>query len=76
MCPLSTDRQTFAVTNPAIALNFYQALNVELNPFAQIAFNIALTINYGANPGQFIFAQIPDSPVFIDIRFLKNQVRA
>src|SRR5688500_18971553 len=65
---LAADRQAAAVAQAAVAADVHQTLDVHLNAFAQVAFDVALCVQDGANLVQLFLAKIPDLSVDADIR--------
>jgi len=55
---LAANRQATSVTQAAIAADVHEALDIELNLFAQIAFDIALLIDDSTNPADFFFVPL------------------
>ena len=68
---LTTNRQTFAVTQATVAANIHQSLDVELNLRAQHAFGFVLPGDDVTDIGRFRFRPILD--LFVDVNASFNQ---
>jgi hypothetical protein len=67
--------QTAPVSQATVGANVHQTLDVHLHALAQIAFDLALSVNHGANPAQIFLAQIPDLNVAIYLCFIEDRRR-
>ncbi len=72
MGPLAAHGQPTTVAQPAIAADIHEPLDIELDLFAQIAFDTALRIEDRADAVELFLAQITDLPVDINVCFRKN----
>src|SRR6476620_2232732 len=72
MRALSADRQVAAVAVAAVGTDFDEALDVHRNFLAQIAFHHAFRFNDLADAIDFVFAQILDFLIGIDLGLLEN----
>src|SRR5215475_9808030 len=69
---LTTHRQSPAMTQSTISADVHQTLDVHLDALAQIAFDLALGLEHGANPAQIVFTQILDPNINVHIRLFEN----
>src|SRR6266496_3862315 len=76
MCALAANRKRPTMPQAAISTNVHQALDVHLHALAQVAFDLALSFDHGANPAQIIFTEVPDPRVETHLRFNQNRRRA
>ena len=56
---LTAHRQSTTMTQATITTDVHQTLDVHLDALAQIAFDLALRFEDGANPAQLVFTQDP-----------------
>src|SRR6266852_2947923 len=73
---LAAHRQVPAVPDPAIGLNFDQPADVHLNLRAEIAFHAAFFFDFLAKMIDFIFRQVANLFLVIDIRLSREFLRA
>jgi hypothetical protein len=76
MGALPANRQVAAVTNPAIGLNFNQAADVHLDLLAEIALHAPFLLDDRADAVHFVFRQVANLFLPIDIGLLRNAFRA
>src|SRR2546427_494990 len=76
MGPLSTHRKTAAMAHPAVAIDLHQALDIEPDVFAEIAFDLPLIGDDLPDLAHVILGEIFDARVFIDRRLLEDIDRA
>ncbi len=76
MGALTVNRQPTTMAQSAVTTNVHQSFDVQLNLFAQIAFNVTALIHNGANAVQFFLAQIPNLLIHVYLSFTKNAGRA
>src|SRR5262245_4844403 len=75
MRALAAHRQATAMTQSAIGADVHQTLDVHLNALAQIALNLALRFQHGANPTQIVFAQIFYPSIDVNVCLFKDRSR-
>src|ERR1043165_6020695 len=75
MCALSANRKTTAMSQATICADIHQALDVHLHALAEIALNLALLVEDGANAAQLVLAQIPDPRVNAHLRLVQDRGR-
>src|SRR6476469_7979339 len=76
MRPLTAYRKTAAMAHAAIAVDFHEALDVEADVLAEIAFDLALIRNHLPDLPHIILGQILDADVRADRRFGQDVFRA
>src|SRR3954451_13423933 len=76
MRPLAAHRETAAMTHAAIAVDFHEALDVEADVLAEIAFDFALIRNHLPDLADVVFGKILDAGVRADGRFRQDVFRA
>jgi len=76
MGTLAAYRQGAPVSQPAIAADIHQALDVHLHALAQIAFDFSLRLQDGPDATQLILAQIPDASIKADRSLFEDRTRA
>ena len=73
MGPLSSHGQAATMTQAAVRADVHQALDVHLNPLAQIALDLALAFDDGADPTKILLSQFAHAGIGVDIRFLQDR---
>src|SRR6476469_7886619 len=73
--PLAAHRQAAAVPQAAVAADFHQALDVERDLLAEIAFHTPLLLDHPADLADVVFRQVLHADVRAHARFLEDQVR-
>jgi hypothetical protein len=63
------------MTQAPVSADVHQAFDVHLHALAEVAFDLALVINDGANTTELVFAQIPDARINADLRFSQDRGR-
>src|SRR5437660_915492 len=63
------------MTQAAIRSDVHQALDVHLDPLAQIAFNLSLGLEHGANATQLILIQVVYARVDVNLRLIQDRGR-
>src|SRR5262249_48900485 len=76
MRTLPANRQVAAVTDAPIRLDFDQPADVHLNLLAEIAFHAAFFFDFGTETVHFIFRQVADLLVPVDVREFRDFLRA
>ena len=71
---LTTNRQLSAMTDAAVAANFHQTLDVQLNITAQIAFYFNL-VDFLTNRIYLLFRQILNTDILADSALFQNRSR-
>lgn len=64
---LSTDRKTFPVTQATITTQIHESLDTHGNLAAQVPFNLAVTVDFIAQAGDFGFGKLVRAGVLIDL---------
>src|SRR5918911_4914619 len=64
------------VAQPSVATDVHQTLDVHLHALAQVALDLALLFEDGADTTQFVFVQILDARIDVDLRLLQDRGRA
>src|SRR5215217_8648083 len=66
MRSLASDRKCAAMSQPAIAADVHQPLDVHLDALAKVAFDLSLRFQDGTNPAELVFTQISYASVDAD----------
>src|SRR5262245_24713101 len=77
--PVSITRvlaRSTAIPQPPVTADVHHTLDVQLNRLTQIAFDVALRVHYRANAVQFLFGQLADFLMNIDLSLVENAGRA
>src|SRR5712671_580992 len=70
---LSANRKSASMPQATIRPDVHQALDVHLNPLAQIAFDFALTLDDRTDAAEIIFSQVTNVRIYTHLRFVKNR---
>src|SRR4030095_13808529 len=62
------------MTQSTIAADVHQSLDVHLDPFSEVTFNLALSFQDCSYSAQFVFIKITDPRVKVDVRFPQNRL--
>ena len=72
---LATDRETDTVTDPAVATDIHETLDVHLDGGTEFAFNLVLLGNEGTDGSDLLVIPVSDLDVVIDSAILENLSR-
>src|SRR3954454_23526830 len=72
MSSLTTHRQRSTMSQAAIAADVHQPLDIHLDTFPQITFDVALSFEHATNSPEFVLIQISNARIDVYVRFLEN----
>src|SRR5688572_9278537 len=76
MCALSTNRQRTAMTQPSIASDIHQSLDVHLDSLPQVAFNFTLRFENRSDTAKFILIEVAYASAMVNSRLGQDRTCA